>query len=169
MTKRASKLTDTTTRFEQLFRRGTELLHAGQVPQATHMLELAHKLDPNHPDAAINLGGAYILSKKFSKAVAVLEPLSQQTPDHVMVWTNLGAAYLGNPVLAKDEDQLKAINAFERALDLNPIAPNVAYNLGLIHRDRQETDKAIFWFNKAIQANPNDRDARTLLQRLSEP
>lgn len=153
--------------FTQTFNSGTQLLHAGQVEAAIPLLETAVQLNPTHINAGLNLGGAYILTKKFSKAVTVLEPVSVMAPDHAMVWTNLGAAYLGNPVLAGDEDQLKAINAFHRALGINPIAPNVAYNLGLIYRDRQDDQKAIYWFEQAIRHDPTDHDARSMLQKLS--
>lgn len=152
--------------FEQLFRKGTALLHQGKVMEARPFLEQAHKLEPDHRDAALNLSGAYILTKKFRKAVALLEPLSEQYPDEAMIWTNLGAAYLGNPVLARDEEQQQAIAAFEKALAINPMAPNVAYNIGLIYRDRRETERAIVWFKKAIRTNPNDQDARNLLRSL---
>ena len=152
--------------FEQLFRKGTQLLHQGKAKEARPFLEQAHKLKSDHMDAALNLSGAYILTKKFRTAVAILEPLGEQYPDEAMIWTNLGAAYLGNPVLARSEEQLRAIEAFEKALAVNPVAPNVAYNIALIYRDRKETDKAIIWFKKAIQANPNDKDARALLRSL---
>lgn len=156
------------TPFTTLFQQGTELLHQGKAAQAVPYLKQAHEQQPLHVDAAINLSGAYILTKKFSKAVAILEPLSQQVPDHAMIWTNLGAAYLGNPVLAREKDQRQAIEAFKKALEINPVAPNVAYNLGLIYRDRKEIEQAIHWFRRAVQANPNDRDARILLRRLRE-
>jgi tetratricopeptide (TPR) repeat protein len=154
-------------RFNRLFKRGTQRLHQGDVEKATKLLERAYQIEPFHIDVAINLSGAYILNKQFKKAVEVLEPLSKQNADHVMVWTNLGAAYLGNPILARDEDQKKAIAAFEMALSLNPAAPNVAYNIGLIYRDRQEIDQAIHWFQKAVKANPNDSDAKNLINRLT--
>ena len=56
--------------------------------------------------------------------------------------------------------------AFEKAFEINPAAPNVAYNLGLIYRDRKEYEPAIHWFEKAIQANPTDQDARNIKARL---
>ncbi|PID85947.1 MAG: hypothetical protein CSB13_05435 [Chloroflexi bacterium] len=149
-----------------LLKRGTQLLQRGQAQEATAVLEKAQQLDDTNPDVALNLSGAYILTKKFKPAVALLEPLSEQEPDNAMVWTNLGAAYLGNPILARDEEHKKAIAAFEKAFKINPAAPNVAYNLGLIYRDRQEHERAIHWFEKAIQANPTDRDARNIKARL---
>lgn len=156
-------------RFFKWLSMGTQALHRGEIDKAARFLERAYQLDPEHPDAALNLSGAYILSKKFSGAVAVLEPLSTREPHNPMVWTNLGAAYLGNPVLAKSENQLQAIAAFEQALKLDPIAPHVAYNLGLIYLDRQEHDQALRWFERAVQANPNDRDARRFVAQLSQP
>lgn len=156
----------TTPTFATLLQRGTELLQRGRVQQATSYLQQAHEQEPTNLDAALNLGGAYILRKKFRQAVVVLEPLTEAYPDNAMIWTNLGAAYLGNPILAKDENQLQAIAAFEKALAINPIAPNVAYNIGLIYRDRRDTEQAMHWFRKAIQANPQDKDARNYLAEL---
>lgn len=155
-------------KFKALFRRGTELLHRGKAQEAAVLLEEAYSLKPEHFDASLNLSGAYILTKKFKQAVSLLETLRDQAPDNPMVWTNLGAAYLGNPVLARDEEQLRAIAAFEQALVLNPVAPSVAYNIGLIYRDRRESDMAIAWFQRALQANPNDQDARNLIAKLRE-
>ena len=152
--------------FDTVFRQGSTLLHGGQAESAVAYLEMAHQLDPTHLDAAINLSGAYILTKKFKKAVAVLEPLRDEAADNAMFWTNLGAAYLGNPILARDEQQLGAIAAFEKGLEINQAAPNLAYNIGLIYRDREEVEAAIHWFHRAVQANPNDQDARNILRRL---
>ncbi len=85
-----------------------------------------------------------------------------------MIWTNLGAAYLGNPILSDDEQQRKAIAAFERAIEINPVAPNVHYNLGLIHRDRGEVEQAKLRFHQAVGANPHDQHARRALSRLQD-
>ena len=155
-------------RFEAYFRRGTELLQQGQPGQAVSLLQKAVELEPENMDAALNLSSAYILTKKFKNAVPILERLSEAYPHNAMVWTNLGAAYLGNPVLAREEEQLRAIAAFERALQADPVAPNVAYNIGLIYRDRREVEKAISWFERALQANPGDQDARNLIRKLRD-
>jgi tetratricopeptide (TPR) repeat protein len=150
-----------------LLRQGTRALHQGKIEEAMQLLERSYELDNSGEDAALNLGGAYILAKKFAQAVAILEPLSEKVPDNPMIWTNLGAAYLGNPVLAKDEDQQNAIIAFKQAIELDPVAPNVAYNLGLIYHDRQDTEEALYWFQRALEANPADQDAQHYIDRLT--
>jgi tetratricopeptide (TPR) repeat protein len=152
--------------FDNQFSTGTKLLHRGKVAQSLPYLERAYELGPEHVDTAINLSGAYILSKRFREAIEVLEPLSGQVTDNAMIWTNLGAAYLGNPILAGNEQQLEAINAFYEAYQLSPKAPSIAYNIGLIYRDRQEILKAIDWFERALKTNPNDNDAHRILEKL---
>jgi tetratricopeptide (TPR) repeat protein len=156
-----------TTDFEVNFGQGTRLLHQGEAKKAVLLLERAVSLRPDHTDATINLSGAYILSGKFKKALAILIPLSEREPENAMVWTNLGAAHLGNPVLARDEEQRRAIAAFERALEIRPASPSVAYNIGLIYRDRKEIEDAIKWFRQAVRDNPNDHHARSMLDKLS--
>lgn len=163
------KALQTKKRFDALFRRGTEMLHRGETDRAVQLLERAYQLDGTHVDTAVNLSGAYILTKKFKKAIAILEPFSASHAGHAMVWTNLGAAYLGNPVLAREVEQRQAIAAFEQALAANPATPHAAYNIGLIYRDLGETETAVHWLKKALQANPNDQDARSLMNRLQEP
>ena len=155
-------------RFASLLRRGTQHLKAGRLDKATTLLERAHALNEDHLDAALNLSGAYILNKKFKKATPLLEALSQKYPDNAMIWLNLGAAYLGNPILARDDEQQKALKAFKQAHTINPATPHVAYNIGLIYRDRRETVAAIHWFEKALAANPKDKDAKQLIEKLRQ-
>jgi len=152
--------------FKLLFTRGTQLLHEKKADQAVELLERARLEKPDHLDVHINLGGAYILNGQFSKAAQVLEVAVAIDPDSAMAWTNLGAAYLGNPVLARDEEQLKAVDAFERVLSIDPQAPHVAYNIGLIYRDRKEWNRAVVWFKRAVRSDPSDEDARSLLAKM---
>jgi tetratricopeptide (TPR) repeat protein len=134
--------------------------------EAAEVLAEAHRLDPRNVPAAINLGGAYILQGKFKQAVPVLEAAAQLEPDNVMVWTNLAAAYLGKLPFASEEDQDRAIVAYEHALALDAQVPQVHYNLGLIYLERKDTRRAAAHFRKALETDPNDRDARRYLDQL---
>ncbi len=150
----------------QLLNEGGRLLELGRVREAIPLLERAHQLDARSVPLLINLGGAYIMAGRHREAIPFLETARDSEPDNAMIWTNLGAAYLGNPIVATPEQQMQAIQAFEKALQLNPAAPHVHYNLGLIFVDRQENDLAIAAFRQAIQVNPFDRDARNWLRKL---
>jgi tetratricopeptide (TPR) repeat protein len=150
----------------RLVNRGARLLEQGKPEEAIVHLERACQLDSTSVPAQINLGGAYIMAGRHQEAVPLLEAACDAEPENVMIWINLGAAYLGNPILATHEQQMQAIRAFETALKLNPAAPNVNYNLGLIFVDREEYDLAIASFQRAIQVNPLDRDARAWARKL---
>jgi tetratricopeptide (TPR) repeat protein len=153
-------------RARRLLNQGAKLLEEGKVTEAISPLELAHQLEEGSVPILINLGGAYVMAGRHAEAVPLLETARDAEPHNAMIWINLGAAYLGNPVLAANEQQMQAITAFEKALELNPAAPNVHYNLGLIFVDRKEADLAIAAFRQAIQVNPFDSDARNWLRRL---
>lgn len=150
----------------RLLNRGARLLEEGKPDEAISYLERANELSAENAAVLINLGGAYVMAGRHRHAVPVLEEARDLEPENAMIWINLGAAYLGNPVLAGQEQQMRAIEAFERALELNPAAPNVHYNLGLIFVDRGETELAVAAFRRALQTNPFDNDARYWLGKL---
>lgn len=155
-------------RTRRLVNRGAKLLEQGKATEAIPHLERACQLDSTSVPALINLGGAYVMAGRHADAIPLLEAARDFEPQNVMIWINLGAAYLGNPVLATGEHQIQAIRAFETALELDPAAPSVNYNLGLIFVDRREHDLALAAFQRAIQINPFDRDARAWLRKLQE-
>jgi tetratricopeptide (TPR) repeat protein len=145
---------------------GTRLLQARKPQEALPLLKRAYEIRPNDMDAALNLGSAYIMLGRHKLAVPVLEAAVGQHPDNPRLWINLGAAYLGNPVLASSDAQLRAITAFQRALQIDPFAPSAAYNIGLIYVDRGEREEAIAAFRLAARSDPGDMDARRMLRKL---
>jgi tetratricopeptide (TPR) repeat protein len=156
-------------RAHELLNQAAHLLRQGEVEEALDLLELAHSLDSTSVPILLTFGAAYLLAGRHRHAIPLLEAARDAEPDSVMVWTNLGAAYLGNPVLATPEQQSLAIAAFEQALALDPEAPSVHYNLGLIYVDRGEFEQALQAFRRAIQSNQDDRDAQLWLRRLAGP
>lgn len=152
----------------ELLREGAQFLGQRRAGEAAEKLEVAASLLPDNVDVAINLGGAYILQNRYRKAIPVLEHASRLAPDNAMVWVNLAAAYLGRLELAGPQQQRNAIMAYERALEADPQAPNVHYNLALIYKDRRDWQQARAEFQRALEVNPDDRDARHWLERLPE-
>jgi len=150
----------------RLLNLGANLLAQGQATDALDCLEQAYRLDADSVPVRINLGGAYVMCGRHKKAIPILEAARDAEPGNAMIWINLGAAYLGNPILATAEQQGQAIDAFEKALQIDPAAPNVHYNLGLIFVDRGDKHLAIAAFKRAVEVNPFDRDARHWLGKL---
>ncbi len=157
---------NTRARARRLLNEGAALLRGRRPAEAANRLERSRQLDPAIIEAAINLGGAYVMQGRHVEAVSVLEEASHVEPANVMIWINLAAAYLGTLESSGEEDQRKAIAAFERALTIDPNAPSVNYNLGLIYRQRGETEKAAAHFWRALDVDPSDNDARIRLNQL---
>ncbi|MCD6290419.1 MAG: tetratricopeptide repeat protein [Anaerolineae bacterium] len=157
---------DIARRVRELLNQGARLLSARRPGEAVAVLEEAYMLAPDNVAVAINLGGAYVMQGRFSKAIPVLETASQQEPENAMVWVNLAAAYLGRLEFSTREMQDRAIAAFEQALLVNPRTPNVNYNLGLIYKERGDLERAAAHFWRALEVDPNDRDARLWLDRI---
>lgn len=153
-------------RVQYLVAEGARLLSARRPGEAATLLQEAHKLDPRNVAVALNLGGAYILQNKHAQAVPILEQAAEIEPDNPMVWTNLAAAHLGKLLFATPAQQDRAIVAFERALALDPRAPNVHYNLGLIYLERNDLPRAASHFSGALETDPGDRDARNWLDKI---
>ncbi len=144
---------------KRLINEGARLLAQRKAKEAAEILERAFYLAPDSVDVKINLGGAYILLGRFEDAVPLLQEAARQAPDNPMVWTNLAAAYLGHLEHSGDEQQKSAIAAFKKALEVDPKAPHVDYNLGLIYLKRGDLVSALAHFQRALEVNPNDKDA----------
>jgi tetratricopeptide (TPR) repeat protein len=149
-----------------LIGQAARLLAAKRPGEAIPLLTRARELDPSNLATAINLGGAYILQGKHRKAVPILEEAARLAPENVLVWTNLAAAYLGKLPFASLEMQDKAIQAYEKALALNPRTPNAHYNLGLIYLERDDAMRASAHFSDALETDPTDRDAQIWLDKI---
>ena len=146
--------------FRDTLNESARLLSANRPGEAAALLEPLQKQFPGDPDIAINLGGAFILQRRWKKAVRTLEKAVEATPDNVMLWTNQAAAYLGRLETSGPEHQRNAVRAYESALRIDPNAPNIHYHLGLIYKEQGNLSRASAMFQRALEVNPNDRDAR---------
>lgn len=151
----------------EIFQRSIKLLHSGEAAEAMALLEPLHERFPNDIEVALNLGGSYILQKRYEDAVAVLEPASRKEPGNHNVWVNLAAAHLGPLEESSEEQQARAISAYEQALVANPEVANVHYMLGLIYRGRKDNLRAAAHFTRALEQDPNDQDARRMLSAIA--
>jgi predicted Zn-dependent protease len=78
----------------------------GKPDEALPHLQAAYDLVPENSEAALNLGGAFIMAGRHKQAVPILEKLSEADAANAQVWVNLGAAYLGNPITAYESNNL---------------------------------------------------------------
>ena len=153
--------------FNRALNESARLLSQNRPGEAVAKLLPLYEQAPENPDVLINLSGAYILQRKWDKAVRLLHKGVKAHPENVMLWTNLGAAQLGRLETAGPRQQEKAIEAYQQALRVNPEAPNVHYHLALIYKERGDLIRAAAFFQRALEVNAVDRDARYWLDRLT--
>jgi tetratricopeptide (TPR) repeat protein len=152
--------------YRQTMNESARLLRANRPGEAIQRLLPLYEQNQHDADVAINLGGAYILQRRWNKAVKVLEAVAKVHPKNAMLWTNLAAAYLGRLETAGPRQQEQAIGAYEKALQADPHTPNAHYHLGLIHKERGDLNRACAHFQRALETDPADRDARRWLDHL---
>lgn len=152
--------------FLRVLNESARLLGQGRPGEAVERLLPLHEAAPANPDVAINLGGAYILQRKWNRAVKVLRRAVAVNAHNAMLWTNLGAAELGALETSGPKQQATAIEAYHKALAADANAPNVHYHLGLIYAFRGELIRASAFFQRAVEINPADRDAHRWIERL---
>ena len=85
----------------------------------------------------------------YQQKIQALEEIVSKEPDNRNAWVQLGHNYF-------DSNQpMKAIEAYDKALDLDGKDPNVLTDQGIMYRRLGWFDKAIDNFSKANKLNPD--------------
>ncbi len=84
----------------------------------------------------------------FSARITSLQQLVASDPKNAKAWTQLGNDYFDT------HQPQKAIEAYDRALELDPKNPNILTDQGTMYREIGKFDKAVENFRKASQLDP---------------
>lgn len=85
----------------------------------------------------------------YTQRIAQAEKIVAQDPKNLNAWISLGNDYFDT------EQSQKSINAYSKALEIEPNNPNVLTDQGIMFRKVGWYDKAIANFEKANQIDPN--------------
>jgi cytochrome c-type biogenesis protein CcmH/NrfG len=94
-------------------------------------------------------GGAPLAANGPAREIPTLEAMVAQDPKNVKAWVQLGNDYFDT------HQAQKAIDAYSKALELQPNDPNVLTDQGVMYREVGQYDKALANFEKANQADPS--------------
>jgi tetratricopeptide (TPR) repeat protein len=146
--------------FETMVRAAAELRRAGRVPEAIAAYREVLARWPDKPDSWYNLA---LLQRHAGDFDAALESYQQALDRGVSqpeeVHLNRGVIY--SDCLRRDDAAEAEINA---ALKLNPAYLPAIVNLGNLHEDRGQRDKAAAMYQRALANDPN---CHTALARLA--
>lgn len=85
----------------------------------------------------------------YTQRIAQAEKIVAQDPKNLNAWISLGNDYFDT------EQSQKSINAYGKALEIEPNNPNVLTDQGVMFRKVGWYDKAIINFEKANKIDPN--------------
>jgi tetratricopeptide (TPR) repeat protein len=153
----------------------------GFIEQAVQGYKLALKLDPEIVSAKYNLARLYYLQGDFSSAgLYVLESLKEITStaraaDSMVIldflencgginnpeqfYSGLGAAFIEHGRWEA------AVSAYNRCLELNPVAAGYYYNLGIAYLHMNKMLQARHALRQALRINPNHIRAKRLINK----
>ena len=152
----------------------------GQYPEAIDAFRKATQLDrlfakafeamgraykelgqPEEAEQCLNKAAEiYLSSEREDQAEEILNEILEVNPDTINVYNTMGVLY------RKKGDYPTALKNYEKALKIHPEEPNIHYNIGRIHIEMKNLDKAKSCFNKALALDPGFKEAREILNAI---
>lgn len=128
----------------------------GRYKEAIMAYERAHSLEPgsekykmNLASALLNRGAELHEEKQFEGAAEYYDRVLAILPDNWIALNN-------RATLAMDTGDLEsAYRILEHALKMNPLSPNLHYNMGLVQEKRGNYAEAFEHLKEASELNPN--------------
>jgi len=108
-----------------------------------------------------NLGAEYAAQGKVEDAIRLYRQAIRANPKFPDAYNNLGVAYLNQGKLAE------AVLLFERSIQAQPTFMKGYSNLAVAYVDQGKVSAAAAILKKAIEINPDNQEAREMLQQLS--
>ncbi|MFN2433205.1 MAG: tetratricopeptide repeat protein [Gemmatimonadota bacterium] len=122
---------------------------AGELEKAQMLLEQATEINPEGPEAWINLGTVYNRQKKTTEAIDAYKKALELQPDNQTLSYNLGILYhqMGRDAVAAgdsakaDEYLDLAESTYKAYLAKNPGEVDIVNNLASLYQERGQTDE----------------------------
>jgi tetratricopeptide (TPR) repeat protein len=133
---------------------------AGKLDQSESVIDAVLEKDESVPDALLFKAKLYYLKGDRMNCAATLEKVVAQGPADFETQQFLGRVY---HELEIDD---KAIEAYAKALSLDPSYPSMHYRYGLLLRKKMKIDEAEKAFRDALELNPEFHEAALELAEI---
>lgn len=107
------------------------------------------KEEPIHKSTPSTLSSEDDFTKVKNEEMALAQEVLKDFPNNGDAYVLVGALH------SRHANSKKAIEFFEKSLEINPNRPDVYRNLGQIAQQKEEFDKAISLWRKALEIQPN--------------
>jgi protein O-GlcNAc transferase len=131
-------------------RLGQATFALGDFESTAKHFEDALSCNPQRADTYANLGVVYRRLGRFEEALACQNKAIQIKPDYAEAYNNLGL------VLHEGLQQPEAaLEAYEKALTLNPKQHDAHLNMGNVYMRRRDFNKAVSCYEQAVSLKPD--------------
>jgi tetratricopeptide (TPR) repeat protein len=141
---------------------GKAHLGNNDLPAAERALRKATELGPNLFEVHFYLGVALILQKNYQAASGCLRKATELKPDFADAHYDLGHS------LKEQGDEAGAIAAFRAAIQCKPDYRAAHLDLANLLLKRGQKDEALIHVQHAVRLNPNDPNAKKLLDEVQK-
>jgi arylsulfatase A-like enzyme/Flp pilus assembly protein TadD len=137
------------------------LLNDSQYDEVIGIFQSKSLLQMDHdPEIWNYLGGAYVNTGEFDKAILAYERALDLDGDYPVALNNLGTALFFQFLKSKDESVLqRAVTTLGKAIAADPDYATPYNGLGLAYRSVGRLDEAVRSFERALLLNPDFGDA----------
>lgn len=122
--------------------------------QAVEAYQKAIERRPFYADAHVGLGDALAAKGDVDGAIGAYQRALAYNPVNPRVYVSLGKIYYGEKSL-----YYEAVNAYKRALDLDPQSVEARMGLGEVYEDKGLYKEAIDAYRRVIELEPNQAEA----------
>jgi len=139
---------------------GSVCLSRGFVKEAVELFEKSLKLMPNQPLVLANLGTLHRQLKNYDKAILFLKK-ALELNENAFFWNKLGITYA-------EMEKEDAVEAFQKAIKLNPSFGEAYFNLGVYYWNKNELEKTLRVWEEGRRKDPDYPHFKTWLPVLKE-
>ncbi|MBI3757665.1 MAG: tetratricopeptide repeat protein [Deltaproteobacteria bacterium] len=156
---------------------GDALNFAGRSEEAVGVIEKALRLNPRPVPTYFNsLGAAYLLTDRYTEAIAALKQTLNRSPNFLWTHTNLAVCYIQQWSWQLNQDPHlleQALAAVQRADAISDSMSVVHSMLGFVHLWQKQYDQALMEVERAVALGPNDPGSHmvmaTVLMYIGRP
>jgi arylsulfatase A-like enzyme/Flp pilus assembly protein TadD len=139
---------------------GIMLTEANRPEEAVELLKICAQKDTFDPENFNFLGVAYYKKGDFANALENYHKALELDNNYASVFNNIGSIYLRIYLVKRDERAYRlAMDNFTRAITIDPRLFAAYNSRGAAYKFKNQVDKAIGDWKKAIEINPNFIDA----------
>jgi tetratricopeptide (TPR) repeat protein len=147
---------------------GSVYLKKEMYDEAIRHYKQALSLRPDYADASKYMGLAYLEKEDFAKAEEAMYKAQEMNPSGDALKVLSGEYILKASRAFKSGDARKAIFLCEKSLNIMPGNAEGWYNMGGYYLTLNDVPKAREYWKKALQINPDYKEAREWLSKIGE-